>query len=446
MSKDKLNLIEKAFFAFYFVLPSYFAIEISNSLPLMTASRILLVITMFVYVIKCKGIIKIKIIDNNYQIKYALVGYFSLMLLANILNIKYNNESIKEILALILEQLCFIWIISKIIDSKEKLREALKVIAITSLFVAVIAIIGSITGKNLFYNLNFVKREMLMASYSRLGFTRAEAGFGHPVYYGAYIVIIIPIIMYLIETEEKCIIYKIALIFNVVALFFSNSRGSIIAFAFIFLYITINQKWRVLKKYLSIFVIGIVSLVFVSIISPKMINFFGDILKSIYNVFSSDQVYIQNYGQNNANGLNSRINQISGIVWTLKHRPIIGFGANAHMKEMIKFCDSNGKWIVTDTFDIGYVAIFCQYGIVGSLGYIILYLCILKKCFEKNKNGNIFYKSIKYCFISYLILMISVVVNNKMLFLIVALMISNDNILKNTKNIKKDWRKDEYTI
>ena len=52
MKKEKLNFIEKAFFAFYLVLPSYFAIEISGSLPLISASRILLIMTMIFYVIK----------------------------------------------------------------------------------------------------------------------------------------------------------------------------------------------------------------------------------------------------------------------------------------------------------------------------------------------------------------------------------------------------------
>ena len=436
MSKEKLNLIEEVFFAFYLILPSYFAIEINNSLPLITASRILLIFTIIAYVIKNRGIIRIRIIDNNKKMSYLIEIYFILVLLVNIINIRYNHNSIKEILSIMLEQVCFVWIISRIIDSREKLKEALKIMVITSMFVSIIAIIGSITGKNWFYKLNIVKREMLMASYSRLGFIRAEAGFGHPVYYGAYIVIIIPIIMYLIENEKKnTIIYKIAMILNVIALFFSNSRGSIIAFAILLIYMIINQKKIVLKKYIGILVIASVSFALVAIISPKMVNFFNNILISIYNVFSSERVDMQNYGQNNIHGLDSRVNQLSGVIWTLKHRPIVGFGAGAHMLKLIKFTDLNGRWFNTNTFDMGYVAIFCQYGIIGSLGYIMLYLCILNECFEKNKKRESFYKTIKYCFFAYMILMISVVVNNTLLLLILSLMISYENILKNEENI-----------
>lgn len=44
---------------------------------------------------------------------------------------------------------------------------------------------------------------MLMASTIRMGIMRAEAGFGHPVYYGVYCALMIPIAYFLFESSRK---------------------------------------------------------------------------------------------------------------------------------------------------------------------------------------------------------------------------------------------------
>lgn len=91
--------------------------------------------------------------------------------------------------SIIFEQLILVIILLQVIESKQQIKQCMKALACGSAISAIVSIISIICGENLFYYLNTVSRSMLMASTVRMGIVRAEAGFGHPVYYGVSILV-----------------------------------------------------------------------------------------------------------------------------------------------------------------------------------------------------------------------------------------------------------------
>ena len=305
---------------------------------------------------------------------------------------------------------------------------------------AIIAIISSLLGENLFYKLNTVSRTMLMARYSRLGFIRAEAGFGHPVYYGTYNVVMIPIIMYLIENTQnrKTLKYILCLGLDILALIFSNSRGSILVFAVMLIYMLSSKNTKSLRKYFCFVIIAVIGIVFLFIVKPEMMNFFKNIYVSLINVFSSETTQLDNYGRNSS-GLKSRTMQLSEITWTLMHNPLMGFGPAAHTRGLIKFINGIGEWQVIETLDVGYIAIFCQFGIIGTIATIFLYKEICWIIFDKKyKKKEKVIEMFKFIFISYFLCMFSITRVHSLFWVITGLLIAYINIIKFEDNVLKE--------
>lgn len=430
--KNKITFLEILFFALYIILPSYLALEISSNLPLITGSRILLFFLMLYIIFRDKGRIKLRIFQDN-KTKIFFVGYFCLKLISNLYYITTTNEAIKDIFIMVLEELLVLWVVVRVIDTKEKLEKTLKILVISSGIVAILSIVGTLIGKNIFYYLNTVNREMLMANFSRLGIIRAEAGFGHPVYYAVYCLIMVIISMYFIENNRKNKMYYIIFVLNIIALVLSNSRGTIIIFIAMMIYMFLQKGNEKINKYIGIIILGIFVFAITCIICPRILTFISNIWVSLTNVFSSNQVEISNYGTN-LSGLKSRVSQFSQVQYALSENPIFGLGVSAHTRGVLKWFDPyHSAWDISKTFDVGYFAIICQYGVVGTIAYGLLYYSILRKIFNKRLKKDDIMQLFKYCFIAYFLSLLSISGITKLFWIILGLLVSYNNILINDK-------------
>ena len=431
MEKEKkIGLVAVLFFLLYIVLPSYFAIEISESFPLITASRILLLILIISYILVRRGVIKIKIFRDS-SLKYPYLIYFSLMMISNFYYVPMTSEAVKQILILILEELLVIWIISNIVTSKDNLVFCLKMMSISAGIVACISIISSLIGKNIFYYLITINRSNILASnYLRLGFIRAEAGFGHAVYYGAYCVFMIPVIMYVMETQKKKGIYSICLFLDIIALVFANSRGSLVIGAILIAYMLIKKKPKYLKKYIVVLLILIVLLTIIYFTNETIKNFLYNIFVSITIIFDSNNAEIENYGNNSLTGLKSRTSQITQMTYGLKQNLFFGLVANAHNRGVLKwYTPWTGEWQITKTIDVGYVGVVAQYGIIGGIAFLVLYLAILFSIFDKKSKSDDLMQMFKYVFIAYFLMMLSISGVHDFFWVVFGLFIAYKNIL-----------------
>ncbi|MBR2247929.1 MAG: O-antigen ligase family protein [Clostridia bacterium] len=427
MKEYKLSIIEVLFFTLYIILPSYFALEISESLPLITGSRVLLMLLVLFYIFKNNGKIPLKIFNNNYS-KIAFLCYFWLMIITNVYYVPVTNEAVKRICTLIIEELIVVWIIANIIDNDLKLEQVLKVLTISSGIVAIITIINVIIGENLFYKLDTVNRNMLMANYSRLGIVRAEAGFGHAVYYGCYCLCMLPIAMYLIEHSNNKIKYIVCFILNMIGLIISNSRGSLIIAIMLLTYMFLKKKSIVLKKYLLGIVFVILLIIIVLLVSPTIQKYINNVGISIIKTFTVDEIEIEGYGDNKS-GILSRTSQFSQVKYSLSRNFLFGLGEKAQSRGTLKwFNPYTNKLENSDTFDVGYFAIACQYGLIGIIAHLFLYSFIIKTVFNrKEKNDNII-QLFKYFFVGYFLMMLSISGVHELFWIFFGLLVAYINI------------------
>ena len=411
------------FMAFYPVLPDYFAIELGGGLPLLKASRILLLILMLCVCFHNKEIHLIRHPLKVTGLYWPLFVYFAARILANGYYAPSLSAAINTVFTVIVEQLLLIVMICQVVRSREDVDLCVKTIVNASGVVAIISIINVLIGSNLFYNLNTVSRNVLMVSTVRMGIIRAEATFGHPVYYAMYCALIIPLALYVWQNEKNAW-NSCVLGLNVIAAFLTESRGTIVVLLALFLvYVIIADKKTRNRILTAVCAIACVAVV-VSFVVPTVAQQFSNIIKSVMIAFGDSNEVIENFGGNSSTGLESRFIQLSGIVWMLMHNAIFGLGASCHTRGMLSYY-KNGGWFPRDTIDNGYVAYFVEEGLLGGLACFSLFYSLLKSSWKRTtfKNAKNLNNSFFLCFLSYVAVMLSVADVSQLLWVIIALYI-----------------------
>jgi hypothetical protein len=234
------------FMAFYPILPDYFTIELGGGLPLLKASRILLLILMLCIVLRNK---KIKLMQRslkNVGLYWGMIIYFVARILANGYYATKLSVAVNTEFTIIVEQLLLMVLIYQVISTEEDVYACVKKLVYASGIIALISIINVLIGSNLFYELSTISRKVLMTSTVRMGIVRAEATFGHPVYYAMYCALIVPLALYVWQNERKKLIPVGILALNIIAVLLTESRGTIVVLLALILVVLLvtDQKTR----------------------------------------------------------------------------------------------------------------------------------------------------------------------------------------------------------
>lgn len=421
------NILILLFFSLYMVLPSYFAIEITESLPLLTASRMVLIICFLTVIIKQKGklsIPKLTKIDVNIKI------YFILIFIVNIIHITDSkSDSLNHIITIFIEQISILWIVMILINTRQKFEEAVEILMYTSGVVAIISIVGFIFNTNIFYVLKTVSRVMTQAGITDIGYRngllRIEAGFGHPVYYGMYCSVMIFLSIYIYNYKKRKLSAAVCILLNTIALLLTNSRGVMLAVVATFAISFFVNGWEERKKYLRIICISIFFVIIVCVCSFSIRKYMFNIIQSFFVYFGLSNNVLNNYGAN-TNYTTDRLMQFTGIHWTLKHSPFFGFGYGAQANGVIEYYN-NGRWFKTSTFDVGFVELFCCYGIMGVVACIFLIKGLLSNIrYIKREAYWILFRNI---FLVYFLCLFSVVNIDKIFWVLFGLLLAYSRII-----------------
>lgn len=435
-----LTIVIAVFFSLYLILPNYFAFEFSENFPLLTASRILILFLAVIVFVKKRGKVVFIIQDNGY------ITFILILLFVNVVNISSSYiSSIKTVFLYTFEYLLLSYLIVSLVNDEKKINVAISAMVYASIIVGILGAIETIFGVNFFYYLTTTEREMLQSQYMRYGVLRASGPFGHAVYFGNYALCILPFCLYLYDMHKK-IIFFFAFLLNIVSIFLSGSRASVVFLIFLLLYILTIKSRVDIKKYTRILFQLFPLVVVVVILIPNFMDMLFTVLESSLDslVNSSTERFDVTVG--NANALQSRLEQWSGILWTIiNEKTLFGFGNNAHMDGLISYL-VDGKWARRVTFDVGFVAVFCQYGLIGTVGYFILYFTRFINIYEQKKIMNSMLKkdncsslvfrlldlqtTFQIFFVGYLIHLFSSSGVDKLLVIVISLQISANCIFK----------------
>ncbi len=427
------------FFCFiYFLLPNYFALEFSGSLPLLSVSRVLflvLYILFAVYVIKKKEFS----VPRNKGVWICMGIYFSMRLLANLYYFRTYSDAINNIFKMLAEQIALIIIFPEFLSNDEKRLKAVKMLVYGCGVISILGILETLTGVCLFDYLYTVKRSFLSERYIRMGLLRAATSFGHANLMAFYMSVMAPFVFWLYgRTKEKR--FFIIAILHFFALVFTGSRGSLFAYGItVLLYFFLSEKeerGKLFRRFAIGAVIAAVLIFGQRAVSVNLKYYYDTTVKSLLNAVGFDFDLNEGapegsggYGTNAKEGNASRLSQFSGIEYTVSVNPLFGLGAGADRRGDIYY-KWNGKWRKSHTYDVGYVGIISDEGLIGALGFafllagiITVYVSELAKTDDAKKKR--FIKTIILINIVFHICMLFVIQNMTLYFMINAIGLSS---------------------
>ena len=392
-------------------LPEYYGIDITNSLPVLTVTRLMfLVFFVYAFINRRKSVnihtiknINIKKLPKKYLFLFA---YFILRLIPNIFYITSVGQAAKTIFLMIFEQAMLIMAIYLLDPRKDEIFTLIKTIVFTATAFFIIGIYESFTFMRPFDNLYTVSRTMLNEHFIRLGLLRSTTTLGLPIFFGNMCLITFPLILYLYDkTKEKK--YLIILFFNFLAMIHSGCRADLFFYGFIlvlyFIFVTKGAP-RKLLCIRNFFIVATMVIIFagsLSINSQYYRYFYTGTVKSTLNEFGFDfdlksgaPEGVEGFGSNGNYGSESRLAQFSGMVYTMRTSPFIGLGSKAQTRGDVQFYSLN-RWHPSYTYDVGYVEMFCDEGIIGFMGYLSLFIALLLMILEQS-HGKLYLNHTHY--------------------------------------------------
>ena len=460
---DRLPWEGMLLLALYIVLPSYLALELKAGLPLLTASRALLLLAGVGAVLRNRSLTAIGkglLLTGDKPLIICLFVYFGLLLGVNASFLGKTAEGLKQMFVIALEEYGLVFVLTMLLSSRDRVTDGLKLICFAAGVLGLLACITVLCDYNVFHLLDTAGRqELVVRDFYRYGMLRPTAGFHHAVYYGAFCACVLPVQMYFVEREENPAgrrIHALSTALNLAGLLLANSRGSQLAFVctagLIFLIRLIKrQLMPLLKTYLPIILIALLITGVVFAACPAGVQRIENALKAPQNTISPAQTdsselldstdasqpadapeetkpQIDTSFGENPNGLRSRFIQLSGITYTLGISPFNGLGPNAHMEGRVAYQYAQGKWAYLKTVDVNIVAIVVQYGLVGLLGFMVLYGSLGWVFLRKPYRGDPLMHHLLLRFICYLLCSLSVSSMDKWLWVFIGITVALVNV------------------
>lgn len=425
------NKFPSFFCALYLFLPEFYALELSEALPLVTFRRVLLVALFIYWIMKFR---KYSIRYNFSYNTYLLLSFF-IRILANTFYLFTYAASVKNIFSIVVEEFLLLIVILNTLRDKKDVSGCLKVLVYVSGVVFAFGIVESFTGVNWTSFLYNVNRSLPNTYALRLGLLRSTFSFGIPTHYAMFCSLMIPFIIHCYEEARKKIFLLIMLL-NIFATIFSGSRANILTSMFIIFLCFLKTKKENKKRFIlsGIFVtlITLIIIILLSILDNRMNYYFSGTAKSMLNIigFHFDLNKgapdgVKGYGGNAENAVYSRVFQLSGAYYALKRNFLFGLGSGAANRGEI-FYYYKTAWKQVSTYDIGYIAIIIDEGVLGLTAFIFLFVYLIKSTIHNIKNKiNI---AFNYTFIIFIIdyLLCIVTCDNQfdILWLVIALFVA----------------------
>ncbi len=377
------------FFFLYPILPEYFAVSISDSFPLFTASRLLFLMLLVAYLLKAKkiryGILKDEGLWNSFLL--LIVGY-TVLLVAHL----SFYSILKTYLNFWIEDVLFILVLTDCLIDENTWKKCCTALLCGGLIVFIGGISEPIIGSNYIseiLNTN-VRTNILLSAYERYNTLRASFTFGHAICLGVYCVSLLPMIVGRVGKKNRYL-YLLALCLG--CLLMTISRWPI-AVGFIMI------VWRITsvdKKTRNHFIIPTLAvLLMVGIILPFFPKLTTSIMTPVYSTLNAFGANFDIEGTTkNTDPLLGRLSQLQMIAQTWGKTPLFGFGS-ADFDTMGLTIHGIGGIYKVISIDNEYLNWFVSFGLIGFICYFNWYRAIIFNLKRKlvrvgNKDLNSLY-------------------------------------------------------
>lgn len=441
--------IKNTFWHFLFIIPfipPYLAYQLSSSLPVITAYRLILLLFIFdQLLVKKKLRIFLKTIKKDkfspvifiYSIGIMVPGFFHL-------SESFDKTAFIGSFSIIFENVILYYLILMNCGTYFKkdikyFQKALSIICLSSLILSILGIIEYVTSFNIFHLLETSNVSGILSNtYVRQGQLRVSSSFSHALGYGLYLLLVIPIAFYKFKKSNHKKYYTVLLFLLIINLFLTISRSTLLAFGcslFVF-YLLSNLKRKIMYLYISLIIVF--PAMAISLVpgteNVPVISIIGNNLKGLSDTFLGTHM-ATDYG-NNIEPFSYRNQLINYALSQQGTDNIFGKGVGFIRKEPLVFyipeINPYGPTI-SQSVDNYYANVKLESGWIGLISTFILLFAIILTIFRNRKKG-LFNKIILVSFMGYLIELFSVNDLNTIIFLWILLAIYSSYLSLNREN------------
>ncbi len=265
-------------FAFTSFLPDQFALRLHDSLPLISVSRLLILLVMIFWV--WNGIK-----HRRFHFPLSIITYLALNLIISIINLQYNFGEVNRIFLLVFERVFLVIAVADLVDGKEDLYICLDFMILGSVAVSIIAIIQAIFNFDIASVMHWVKTTGSVKIPDRMGLERAYGTF-NAISFGCYCAFMLLPIYFRIERTGK-LRYSAAFALTVIAMICTLTRSAWLCSAIVLFILAILQRKRFFKAILPAAALTLILCVGLCFAQPKLYAAFLETGKTTINTVLS---------------------------------------------------------------------------------------------------------------------------------------------------------------
>lgn len=412
-------------FAFIAVLPEQFSVRLHESIPLLTVSRILILITIGFWLYD-------KWKTRKLQLPKSLILFFAISLIVSLVNLRYGTQEIKRIFLLIFERVLLVIVMIDMIHDREEFHRCIDFTIMGCTALAVIGIVQTVFNYDISSVLHLTKTFTSIQLAKRMGLVRAFGTY-NAISYGCYCAFMALLILYRLY-KTKSIWHNTAFALNFIALICTFTRSAWLCLAGIAVLVFLMQPVKMIKDLWPSLVLIVVLCLGLGMIQPKFGSALIETAKSSWNTVIQalpDEWFgiidpapadptattptatgpdsttptdpetpsqkpqrptfelSEDFGANANNPTYSRTAQWTAIEYmTQEGELLFGYGYNALPRGKIHFFFDiwAAEWQPTGFLDVGFVALLTETGLIGTLAYLSLLAYIFMYAFIKKQS------------------------------------------------------------
>lgn len=408
--------------AFIAVLPEQFSIKLHSSVPLLSATRILiLILTGFWLYGKWK--------TRTFRFPKSLVLFFAINLIISLVNLRFGTQEIKRIFLLIFERVLLVVMLADTITDKEEFHRCIDFAIMGCAALAVIGIVQTVFDYDISTALHLVKTPTSVHLAQRMGLTRAFGTY-NAISYGCYCAFMLLLILYRLYSTGS-LWHSGAFALTFAALICTYTRSAWLCLAAVVFFLLIFFFKKLCKRLLPGIGMTLAIMILLCCFQPMLFNALVETGKSTINTVlnvipdpvidfftpdaqsttPSDSVKPQpedteteptkppverpgfeldkDFGANAKNPALSRTFQWSAVEYMADEGTLwLGYGYNALLRGKIHFFYASwgNQWTVTSFLDVGLVALITESGILGAIVHLSLLLYMAVYAFRKKRS------------------------------------------------------------
>lgn len=402
--------------AFWAVLPEQMAINLHDKLPLISVSRLLVVLVFGFWIYD-------RFKSKHLVLPISLSVFFGINLIISLVNFRYGFGEINRVFLLIFERVLPVIMIADMISTREEFDTGIDFVIMGATALAVIGIIQTAFNYDISTPLHWVKTMASITLSERMGLGRAFGTY-NAISFGCYCAMVSIATIYRLYNTKK-IRYSIALALILTALICTLTRSAwLCLLAILFFMLLFCRRKLIVRLFPSISIL-VALCVILCFVQPNLKNAFAETGKSTMNTVlnilpdhisssivsmltpSADDPEVpaentdkevpnrfeldENFGLNGEDPSYSRMAQWTAIEYMANTDTLMfGLGYNALPEGRIHFFFDRwgAKWEATTFLDVGLVALIAECGLVGALSYTALLGFMLVYAFMKRDKTN----------------------------------------------------------